>query len=270
MCTLTRMRHAIFMPLFGALADPHAVADIARSAEESGWDGLFVWDHVLSIVPGEWEIAEPWIALAAAALATDRIRLGPMVTPLPRRDVITLARETVTFDRLSRGRLILGLGSGDDTGREFSAFGDIRDARQRAQALDEGTRVLTALWAGDTVNHRGAIVADNVRAIPGPVQQPRIPIWFGTGRTTGRPVERAARYDGVFPLANDPASIARVAETVAAVRGSCEGFDIAVMARRGGDLDTLRDAGATWAMHDFRPGHRPEHVLRSIARGVPA
>ncbi len=158
------MRHAIYVPLFGALADPHAVADIAGAAEQSGWDGLFVWDHVLSLIDGRWEIADPWIVLAAAAVVTDRIRLGPMVTPLPRRRVLKLARETVTLDRLSRGRLILGLGTGGDVGREYSAFGEDADAQRLGRVLDEGIAVLTALWAGETVAHRG--MPDTMRPVP--------------------------------------------------------------------------------------------------------
>src|SRR6478735_12148747 len=173
------MRHAIYVPLFGSLADPHAVIEIAQAAEESGWDGLFVWDHVLSPIPGEWEIADPWVVLAAAATVTSQIMLGTMVTPLPRRRVIKLAREAVTLDQLSRGRLIVGLGAGDDAGREFSAFGDFTNPRQRGQALDEGAEILSALWAGETVTHHGLLVAEEVRVLPQPVQQPRIPLWFG-------------------------------------------------------------------------------------------
>lgn len=268
------MRHAIHLPLFGALADPHAAVAIARAAEQAGWDGLFVWDHVLSPVPGDWAIADPWVVLAAAAAATSRIRLGPMVTPLPRRRVIKLARETVTLDRLSNGRLILGLGNGVDDGREFSAFGDVVDARRRAQILTEGTAVLASLWAGETVDHHGLVVAEKVRAIPGPVQQPRIPIWFGTSRTAGAPIARAARYDGIYPvspdpLRNDPARIARIAETVAAARGSLDGFDIAAVAGPGDDLDRLRDAGVTWVMRGFWPGDDPDQVLRVIEQGTP-
>jgi alkanesulfonate monooxygenase SsuD/methylene tetrahydromethanopterin reductase-like flavin-dependent oxidoreductase (luciferase family) len=263
------MRHAIHVPLFGALADPHAVADIARAAEQAGWDGLFVWDHVLSPVAGEWDIADPWLALAGAAMVTDRIRLGPMVTPLPRRRVIKLARETVTLDRLSRGRLILGLGTGRDIAREYSAFGDVNDPRQLGRLLDEGVTVLTALWAGQTVTHHGAVVVDDVRVIPGPVQRPRIPVWFGTNRTTGSPIQRAARYDGIFPLGMDAAGVARVARAIETVRGSREGFDIAVAARPDEDFDALRAAGATWAVREFWPGDRPDQVLRAIDRGRP-
>jgi hypothetical protein len=95
-------------------------------------------------------------------------------------------------------------------------------------------------------------------------------MWFGTERTTGSPIRRAARYDGVFPLGVDAAGIARIAETVETVRGSREGFDIAVVARRGEDLDALNAAGATWAMHAFWPGHRPDQMLRVIDRDVAA
>ncbi|HEU0191736.1 MAG TPA: LLM class flavin-dependent oxidoreductase [Mycobacterium sp.] len=264
------MRHAIHLPLFGALADPHAFADIARAAERSGWDGLFVWDHLLSPVAGEWDIADPWIALAAAATVTDRIRLGPMVTPLPRRRVVKLARETVTLDRLSRGRLILGLGTGRDIGREYSAFGDNADLHTLSRVLDEGAAVLTALWAGDTVTHHGDVFVDGVRIIPGPLQQPRIPIWFGTNRSTGRPIERAARYDGIFPHGMDAAGIARIAQTVESIRGSRDGFDIAAAVRADTTLDDLRAAGATWVVHEFWPGDRPDQVLRLIERGKPS
>lgn len=272
---MTVLRHAIHLPLFGALADPRTIASMARAAEQAGWDGLFVWDHVLSPVDGEWEIADPWIVMAAAATATERIRLGPMVTPLPRRRLIKLARETVTLDRLSAGRLILGLGTGRDNWREYSAFGDDGDPRRLGRVLDEGAAVLTALWSGETVTHRGAVVVDGVRILPGPVQQPRIPVWFGTNRTEGTPIERAARYDGVFPLGfpngMDASGVARIAAAVEALRGSRDGFDIAVGTRPGHmpDADLLA-AGGTWAMHEFWPGDRPEQVLRVIEAGPPS
>jgi len=263
------MRHAIHVPLFGALADPRAIVDIACAAEQTGWDGLFVWDHILSPVAGEWDIADPWVSLAAAATSTGRIKLGPMVTPLPRRRVINLARETVTLDRLSAGRLILGLGTGRDIWREYSAFGDDGDPRRLARVLDEGTAALTALWAGETVTRHGAVVVDGIRITPGPVQRPRIPVWFGTNRTDGAPIERAARYDGIFPLGMDIDGIARIADAVGAVRGSLADFDIAVAARGDSDLDRLQAAGATWAVREFWPGDTPEKVLQAVERGVP-
>lgn len=267
------MFHGICISLRGELADPCAVIDIAHAAEESGWDGLFVSDHILRSDPSA-PIADPWIVLAGIASVTHRIRLGPMVTPLPRRRVFKLARETVTLDRLSKGRLIVGLGSGSDKRREFSAFGEVSDASQRAQMLDEGARVLVSLWAEETVNHHGAIIVDNVRAHPGPLQQPRIPIWMGTKRTTGAPIERAAHYDGIYPWFGneggpaDPTGVSRIADAVVATRGTLDGFDIAVIVNPDGDLDKLRAAGATWAMQRIG-GARPDQVLQVIAKGKP-
>lgn len=263
------VRHAIYLTLFGALSDPRIIMDIAKAADKRGFDGLFVWDHVLSPVPGEWDLADPWIALAAAATVTRRLRLGTMVTPLPRRRVIKLARETVTLDRLSGGRLILGLGLGGDRGREFSAFGEPTGTRQRVRVLEQCTAVLTDLWAGKMVRHIGDVTADKVRATPGPVQQPRIPIWFGTERCEGPPIARAARYDGVFPLDAKPEGIKRICDQVTNLRGNLDGFDIAVVSERGTELGPLRDAGATWAMHAFWPGHRPDQILRFVDRGAP-
>jgi alkanesulfonate monooxygenase SsuD/methylene tetrahydromethanopterin reductase-like flavin-dependent oxidoreductase (luciferase family) len=164
----------------------------------------------------------------------------------------------------------MGLGSGRDIAREYSAFGDITDPRQLGRVLDEGVEVLTALWAGETVTHHGAVFVDGVCVTPGPVQQPRIPLWFGTNRTTGGPIERAARYDGIFPLGMDAAGVARIADTVETIRGSRDGFDIAVAACPDQELDRFRAAGATWAVHEFWPGDRPDQVLRTIDRGKPA
>jgi alkanesulfonate monooxygenase SsuD/methylene tetrahydromethanopterin reductase-like flavin-dependent oxidoreductase (luciferase family) len=263
------MRHAIYLPLFGPLADPATAVEIGRAAEEFGWDGLFVWDHVLSPLPESWEISDPWVVLAAIAASTNRIRLGTMVTPLARRRIIKLARETVALDRLSGGRLTLGLGLGGDGGREFSAFGDPSEASERAEILDQGVAALTALWSGESVNSTGRVKVDRVRIEPGPVQQPRIPIWFGCKGGSTRPVERAAAYDGIYPIEVDPVQVTRIMERVRELRGSLDGFDVALTAHPGVSLADLKTAGATWAMHAFWPGHRSDQVMRFVSRGVP-
>ncbi|WP_445168548.1 LLM class flavin-dependent oxidoreductase [Mycolicibacterium sp. Dal123E01] len=138
----------------------------------------------------------------------------------------------MTLDRLSGGRLTLGLGTGGDAGGEYSAFGEEPNSSRLGDILDEGAAVLSALWAGDKVDHRGLIRAEGVQLLPRPVQQPRIPMWFGTARTTGRPIQRAARFDGVFPIDVDAGGIARIAEAVRTIRGSLDGFDIAAVSRR--------------------------------------
>ena len=130
------MRYALFLPIFDALADPIVVARLSVEAEAAGWDGVFVWDHVRYGKPVV-EVADPWITLAAIASATERIRIGPMVTPLPRRRPAKVARETATLDRLSGGRLTLGVGIASDDHRELSGTGEQLDARSRGAMLDE-------------------------------------------------------------------------------------------------------------------------------------
>ena len=116
------MKHAIDVGPFDELADPRVLADLAVAAEERGWDGFFVWDHIVYRPPVQ-AVADPWVALAAVASATSRLRIGPMVTPLSRRRVPKLARETVSLDLLSSGRLTLGVGLGSARNGEFGPFG---------------------------------------------------------------------------------------------------------------------------------------------------
>ena len=148
------MKFGIYIPNWGEYGDPHVLVNMARETEAAGWDGIFVWDHI------RWKdmvtpVADPWIALAAIAAVTSRIRLGPTVTPLPRRRPWKLARETVTLDQLSNGRLTLGIGLGGSSDEEFGAFGDTRDPKVRAEELDEGLQVLTGLWKGEPYHFEG-------------------------------------------------------------------------------------------------------------------
>ena len=263
------MFHALNLPLFGALSDPSAILDVGGAAEESGFDGLFVWDHVLSPIDGRWDIADAWITLAGLAAVTRRIRLGPMVTPVTRRRLIKVAREVVTLDHLSGGRLILGLGLGGDAGRELSAFGEVTDDRTRAQGLDEAPQLLTRLWSGEEVESHGFFELGRVSILPGPIQQPRVPIWFAARGSAQRPARRAARYDGIFPIDVDRDQLITMLDTIRRERGHLDGFDVAVAARRGANLVDLERIGATWALHSFWPGHTPDQVLRFVARGRP-
>nr|WP_240973574.1 LLM class flavin-dependent oxidoreductase [Nonomuraea sp. FMUSA5-5] len=149
------MRSGLWLPLFDDLADPLTVARLAADAEEAGWDGCFVWDHLHWRAPVR-QVADPWIALAAIATATERLRLGPMVSPLARRRPAKVARETATLDRLSGGRLVLGVGLGSDRfGGELSRTGEQLDDRRRGRMLDESLTILAAAWSGEPVRHRG-------------------------------------------------------------------------------------------------------------------
>lgn len=192
------MRCGICVPNLGEFVDPRKVAELARRAENTGWDGFFVWDHV--VFPyGVQQVADPWVTLTVVALATERIRFGPMVTAVGRRRPGTLARQTTSIDRLSGGRLIFSAGLGWTLEAEFGTWGESVEPAAIAQRLDEGLSVLTALWSGEPVDFHGKqLTASNVTFQPTPVQQPRPPIWIGG---SGRPALRrvAERGDGWIP-----------------------------------------------------------------------
>src|SRR5213080_1381600 len=147
------MRYGICLANAGTYSDPRAAVRVARAAEESGWDGLFLWDH-LAFVWGP-PAADPWVTLAAVAASTSRIRIGTAVTPVARRRPHVLAHQVATLDVLSGGRVIFGAGLGGSAS-EFAKFGDEADPRVRASMLDEGLDVLRALWTGEVVTHVGA------------------------------------------------------------------------------------------------------------------
>jgi alkanesulfonate monooxygenase SsuD/methylene tetrahydromethanopterin reductase-like flavin-dependent oxidoreductase (luciferase family) len=267
------VRSALYLPIFGELADPRAVAHLAAEAEETGWDGVFVWDHLTYREPVT-HVADPWITCAAIATATERVRLGPLVTPLARRRPAMVARETVTLDRLSDGRLTFGVGLGGDNSRELSATGEELDDRVRAGMLDEHLEVLEAAWSGAEVRHRGEhYVVDGVRFLPRPVQRPRFPVWVAVQAGNQRPLRRAARYEGVFPVGLDsPDQLAELVAAVAELRGPDAGpFDVAVDRPPGTDPAPWAAAGATWWLVEFDwKAPTVDEVRGVIAAGPPA
>jgi alkanesulfonate monooxygenase SsuD/methylene tetrahydromethanopterin reductase-like flavin-dependent oxidoreductase (luciferase family) len=268
----TGLRSALWLPLFDDLADPVAAARLAAEAEEAGWHGFFVWDNLSWRAPVR-EVADPWITLAAAATATERLRLGPMVTPLARRRPAKVARETVTLDRLSGGRLTLGVGLGSDRfGAEYSGTGEQLDDRLRGQMLDEALQVLAAAWSGRPVHHRGAhYTIDGLRFLPRPVQQPGVPVWVAGYPGNARPLRRAAHYDGFFPINLEHPD--QLAEITAAFTGSrrdtASPFDIAVALPPGADPAPYAGAGATWWLTEFEPAVSLDQV-RGVLRDGPA
>jgi alkanesulfonate monooxygenase SsuD/methylene tetrahydromethanopterin reductase-like flavin-dependent oxidoreductase (luciferase family) len=199
------MRFGLSVANIGEYADARLVAGLARDAEDAEWDGLFVWDHLVFVKAWRPEVGDAWTILAAVALATHRLRLGPMVTPLPRRRPQVVARQTTTLDRLSGGRLVFGAGLGEPAEDEFGSFGEPTDRRTRAAMLDEGLEVLAALWSGEAVTHHGAhYTVDDVTFLPRPIQVPRIPVWIAATVGHERPLRRAARWDGVHPVKYGP------------------------------------------------------------------
>lgn len=226
------------------------MAELASVAEAAGWDGVFVWDHIMYRHPVT-EAGDPWIGLAAMAGATESVALGVMVTPLPRRRPQIVARQSVGLDQLSGGRFVLGVGLGlDRSGREFSAFGEELDARARAAMLDEALIVIDGLWSGEPVRHTGDnYLVDDVTFLPRPVAQPRIPVWVAGRWPYRRPLRRAAQWDGLFLIdLEEPADLATARRDVIEWRGEDAGFDFVTHLARDEIADPWIEAGATWIM----------------------
>ena len=139
------MKRGLYLAPFDELADPRLLAELAMVAESRGWDGLFLWDRI-AYPPSDPAVADPWVALSAIASKTDSLRIGPMITPLSRRRVQKVARETVTLDHLSNGRLTLGVGLGNND--DLRPYGEALDPRERARLLDEGLERLSGFWLG--------------------------------------------------------------------------------------------------------------------------
>ena len=288
------MQFSINLPNFGDFADPGAVAKVAVAAEQAGWDGLFVWDHVVHNKQARrgQPFGDPWILLTAAALATSHLRLGTLITPVARRRPEQLARQLATLDSLSRGRMIFGAGLGAPIEDEYGSFGDTTDPVVLAERLDEGLDLLARYWSGEPVNHDGRhYQVRDVTLLPASVQRPRPPIWIGGYWPHRAPMRRAARWDGVVPLFTEarhghPPPVDQVRDLVAYVSQHREEpgdrpFEVVLGGATPGDPARARDviaplaeAGATWwderqvqASDDI---HRLTPVLRRINQGPPA
>ncbi len=248
------VKRGIYVAPFDELVQPRLLAELARRAEARGWDGFFVWDHIRYREPVQ-AVADPWVALAAIACATEELRLGPMVTPLSRRRVHKLARETVTLDHLSRGRLTLGVGLGSTRNGEFEPFGEVVDGRERAQLLDGGLERLEAYWAGEFQ--------------PRPQQRPRIPVWVAARWPHRRPVRRAVRWDGLFPIdLPDPDALSILADEIRSLRaGDPRGFDLVVDLSPDEVVADWEQAGATWVLSGFSSQPRETEVREAIESG---
>lgn len=288
------MRFSINLPNFGDFADPRAVAKVAVAAEQAGWDAVFVWDHVVHDKrrrQGQ-PFGDPWMLLTAAALATSRIGLGTLVSPVARRRPHQLARQVATLDALSGGRVIFGTGLGGPIDDEYGSFGEPTDPVVLAERLDEGLDLMRRYWSGEPVNHDGPhYQVRDVTLLPATVQRPHPPVWVGGFWPHRPPMRRAARWDGAVPLFTDAlhgqaAPVDQVRDLVAYVHKHREApqarpFEIVIggasptdAAKARDMIGPLIDAGATWwderQLQTDDDLHRLAPVLRRVEQGPPA
>jgi len=275
------VQYALSLPNFGAEHSARGLADLAQEAEQAGWEGFFLWDHVIAGDPGI-PMLDVWVTLAAMAMATQTIRLGAMVTPLPRRHPWKLARETVTLDHLSNGQLTLGVGLG--VAEDYEPFGEDSDNKVRATKLDEGLKILTGLWSGKPFEYSGvAYQIENVTFTPACLQQPRIPIWVGGWWPTRAPFRRTACWDGVIPLKQSgdnlltPQDVEEVADFIRKERTSPAPFDIAIInwtdpsdpEAAAAKVAMYAQAGATWWLESLYMQQNSLEGLRKRIRVGP-
>jgi alkanesulfonate monooxygenase SsuD/methylene tetrahydromethanopterin reductase-like flavin-dependent oxidoreductase (luciferase family) len=251
------MKFGLVLPYAGARHD----ADLARLAEDAGWDGVFLGDAIWCV--------DPMIVMTAAAMVTSRVRLGTLVTPMPIRIPWKLASESAALDNLSNGRLILGLGTGA-VWMGWQCFPDeVTNTKARAEMLDEGIDILTLLFQGKQFDYNGKHYHVRLTQMeerhfpPPPFQKPRIPLW-GVGVWPRRKsMLRTMKCDGVIPNKMDPqgkfedltpADVREMKAFIAANRTLTTPFDIVVEGMTAGfshqqvqdKVGPWIEAGATW------------------------
>jgi alkanesulfonate monooxygenase SsuD/methylene tetrahydromethanopterin reductase-like flavin-dependent oxidoreductase (luciferase family) len=282
------LRYAVGLPNVREYADPRVLVELATEAEAAGWDGAFLWDHIAREEDPSVPATDPWIAAAAMAVRTQRLRLGIMITPLARRRPWKVAREAVAVDVLSGGRFTLGVGLGGGAQAEFAAFGESADPKVRAELLDEGLAILDGLWTGEPFEFEGT--HHRVRGAhftPRSAQEPRVPIWVAGRWPNRRPFRRAARWDGLFPLfegvgPGEMATPEQLAEAVSYTRDhrpDADGaFDVALECVSAGEdpaadaalAATYADAGLTWWIEALGWFRGPLDAMRErVRRGPP-
>ena len=293
------MKYGIYAPNFGAYGDPHNLLELAAVAETSGWDGFFLWDHVLLHRHSDIPMVDAWVALSAVAARTNRMRVGPLVTPLARRRPWKVAREIISLDTLSKGRAVLGLGLGAPADAEFECFGEDPTDKVRAEKMDEAIEIVAALQSDLPVSFSGKYFkVDDVRFCPPPIQRPHVPVWVAGFHPNVRPMRRAAKWDGLFPLqppatgadhisADEvkwstmwltPAQLRECIEIVARYRPSMAGFDViacgatplSTAAASRDHVSKFEAVGATWWLEwlDEQRGSFAE-MLDHIRQGPP-
>lgn len=275
------VRFGVYVPTFGEYDVP-SLSDLARESESTGWDGFFIWDHLLWSPAGSAPLADTTVALTAIALATERIRFGALVIALARRRPWKFAKETATLDRLSGGRLVVGVGLGGRA--DLQPVGEDSNPRHTAEVLDDGLEVLAALWTGEAVSYQGRhFRIEGATMAPTPLQHPRIPIWVAGFWPSRAPFRRAARWDGALPLTRGQLleelqleELRSCAEYVRDQRPAGAAFDVIAFSTSKHSEDGLvqarEEAGATWWLEAVNPGAESLRDFRSriVRRGPPS
>ena len=260
------MRYAVSIPTF---ADPRTILDLAMSAEQSGWDAVLLWDHIQWIPDMGLDTFDPFGILSAIAVRTERIRLGTCITPVARRRPHVLAKQLVTLDHLSGGRVMFGAGLGEPPDADFADFGDDGDPKVRGQRLDEGLAIIDTILRGDRVDVDGEHFTAHGRLLPAAVQTPRPPIFLAGIFPNRRPLERALRWDGFFPIGSAGLlSPSQLAELLGDVEPP-DGWDLFASLT---DVDPAEFAavGATWLIEGAFPmGDWVGELRGRIADGPP-
>jgi len=264
------VKFGIYTPISGDY-NVRALRELAVDAESSGWDGFFIWDNLIASFDG----SENWdttVALGAIALATDRITFGPLVTAVPRRRPWKLAKEMVTLDALSGGRVVLGAGLGGLW--DFLPFGEVESMADRALMCDEALTLLERFWTGQSFSHEGRYyqLRDAIM-LPRPYQGRHIPIWVAGHWPLTRPFERAARWQGAVPIRKDatfegltPDEIASCNSYIKDRRDSLDDFDLIYFhtAEHRGVFTPQNYAGtgATWWLESTMAGTESFQAFR--------
>lgn len=272
---MSQPRYGLYIPNYGPLAEPATIVKLAKMAEEKGWEGLFLWDHIP--VDSSMNAYDPWLLLSLVATNTEKLRIGTTVTPLARRRVQKLAKEVVTLDHISNGRFTLGIGLGNE--KEFSAYGEEFKPRKVSKRLDESVEVLRLLWSGEEVDYNGKQVKVKAMHHPTPVQE-QIPIWVGGVWPNKAPFRRAARHQGVFPLkAGDgygmtPQDYKEILSYIEKHGGDLTNYDVVMTVYSQGDqekdkwMSGFNEAGVNWFVDCLDPWRGDaEYLINRIKKG---
>ncbi|GAA0610496.1 LLM class flavin-dependent oxidoreductase [Kribbella sandramycini] len=257
------MRYSVTVGAVGEGRDPRGLAELARAAEEAGWDGVFLEDYLAYQGDVSRPTYEPWVCLAAMGAATSRVRIGTTVTPLPRRSPWQVAAEAVALDHLTAGRFVFGVGTGDPN----DPFLPRRPARVLAEMLDEGLTLIDRLWSGAPVDFAGKHYRlEGAQLTARPVQRPRIPVWVGGNLLVPAVRRRILRWDGSCAYkGGTDAPQQMTPDDVRGLLAERPGLEVKVS---GGDPAAFAAAGAAWWGRWIAPGSWAE-TLAVVRSGPP-